>query len=138
MWVAGGWAGAQPAAAWCIVQEGDSLPDIKLDQLEDGEIKQVSLKQLFSNKKGILFGVPGAFTPGCSKVGGGWGAGGGGMDRCFVVIIWARYLCPGMTPLYPPPHTHTRARTRARAPTPHTTLPTAPSADAPAWVCGGS
>lgn len=33
---------------------------------------QVSLKELFAGKKGILFGVPGAYTPGCSKVRRDW------------------------------------------------------------------
>ncbi|KAI7841157.1 hypothetical protein COHA_005123 [Chlorella ohadii] len=49
------------------VKAGDAVPDVKLDELVGGEIKQRSLKELFAGKKGILFGVPGAFTPGCSK-----------------------------------------------------------------------
>ena len=30
---------------------------------------KVNIADLFANKKGVLFAVPGAFTPGCSKVG---------------------------------------------------------------------
>lgn len=30
--------------------------------------KKVNIKDLFAGKRGILFAVPGAFTPGCSKV----------------------------------------------------------------------
>jgi 2-Cys peroxiredoxin 5 len=49
------------------LQIGDSLPAVELDQLVGGEIKKVTLPELFKGKKGIIFGVPGAFTPGCSK-----------------------------------------------------------------------
>ncbi|KAK9827823.1 hypothetical protein WJX74_004080 [Apatococcus lobatus] len=44
---------------------GDPLPDATLFE-GDPETK-VSIKQLFGNKKGVLFAVPGAFTPGCTK-----------------------------------------------------------------------
>ncbi len=49
------------------VAVGDSLPDLKVMELVDGKPTPVAIKDLFG-KKGILFGVPGAFTPGCSKV----------------------------------------------------------------------
>ena len=29
---------------------------------------KVNIADVFANKKGVLFAVPGAFTPGCSKV----------------------------------------------------------------------
>jgi len=43
---------------------GDKLPEVTL--FEDTPGGAVSLPTLFSGKKGVLFGVPGAFTPGCS------------------------------------------------------------------------
>eukprot|EP00043_Microstomoeca_roanoka_P017205 m.178857 g.178857 ORF g.178857 m.178857 type:complete len:184 (+) comp16598_c2_seq1:4641-5192(+) len=48
-----------------VVKAGDSLPDVKL--YENTPDNGVSIQSLFKGKKGILFGVPGAFTPGCSK-----------------------------------------------------------------------
>ncbi|PSC73925.1 Peroxiredoxin-mitochondrial [Micractinium conductrix] len=50
-----------------VAKAGDALPDVQVDELVGGEIKKVSLKDLFAGKKGVLFGVPGAYTPGCSK-----------------------------------------------------------------------
>lgn len=47
-------------------QVGESLPAV---EVQEGEPKnKVSMDQLFKGKKGVLFAVPGAFTPGCSKV----------------------------------------------------------------------
>lgn len=48
------------------VQVGDSLPSV--DVHEGTPSSTVNVKELFAGKKGVLFGVPGAFTPGCSKV----------------------------------------------------------------------
>lgn len=49
-----------------ISQPGDALPDVTVwEGTPDGAI---NVKEVFAGKKGILFGVPGAFTPGCSRV----------------------------------------------------------------------
>lgn len=47
-------------------QEGDQLPSV--DLFEDLPTNKVNTGELAANKKIILFAVPGAFTPGCSKV----------------------------------------------------------------------
>lgn len=49
-----------------FLQEGDVLPNA--DLFEDTPANKVSLKELTTGKKVIIFAVPGAFTPGCSKV----------------------------------------------------------------------
>uniref|UniRef100_V5H1A9 Peroxiredoxin-5 n=1 Tax=Anoplophora glabripennis TaxID=217634 RepID=V5H1A9_ANOGL len=48
-----------------MVQVGDSVPNV--DLYEDLPTNKVNLAQLASGKKIIVFAVPGAFTPGCSK-----------------------------------------------------------------------
>jgi len=46
------------------LKEGDALPDV---EVFDGDVsKKVNVRELFKGKKGILFALPGAFTPGCS------------------------------------------------------------------------
>ncbi|KAJ8267149.1 hypothetical protein GJAV_G00139080 [Gymnothorax javanicus] len=52
-------------AAPLPIKVGERLPAVELQDGEPG--KKVSLDQLFRGKKGVLFAVPGAFTPGCSK-----------------------------------------------------------------------
>jgi len=47
------------------IKEGDALPNV--DLFEDTPANKVNLAQLSSGKKIIVFAVPGAFTPGCSK-----------------------------------------------------------------------
>ncbi|KAK7915851.1 hypothetical protein WMY93_011612 [Mugilogobius chulae] len=47
------------------IQVGDPLPALEVQEGEPGN--KVAMDQLFKGKKGILFAVPGAFTPGCSK-----------------------------------------------------------------------
>lgn len=46
-------------------QPGDRLPAVKLQEGTPDTL--VDIAQLFGGKKGVLFGVPGAFTPGCSR-----------------------------------------------------------------------
>lgn len=47
-------------------QEGDKLPSVEL--YEDSPANKVNVADLCAGKKVVLFAVPGAFTPGCSKV----------------------------------------------------------------------
>ncbi len=48
------------------LQAGSPLPDVELWEGTPGD--SVKITDLFKGKKGILFGVPGAFTPVCSSV----------------------------------------------------------------------
>lgn len=48
------------------IKVGDTLPSVQVQLSSPGET--VNVRDLFgTSKKAILFGVPGAFTPGCSK-----------------------------------------------------------------------
>merc|ERR1712121_208854 len=47
------------------IKVGDSIPSVSV--MEGTPNNKVNLAELFGQKKGVLFGVPGAFTPGCSK-----------------------------------------------------------------------
>ena len=47
------------------IKEGEALPNI--DLFEETPANKVNLNQLSAGKKIIVFAVPGAFTPGCSK-----------------------------------------------------------------------
>mmetsp|Transcript_162522 Transcript_162522/g.516296 ORF Transcript_162522/g.516296 Transcript_162522/m.516296 type:complete len:209 (-) Transcript_162522:145-771(-) len=65
-------SGLRGAPAQCRVQvvslkaaEGDSLPSVDVDEGKPGQT--VNIADLFKGKKGVLFGVPGAFTPTCSE-----------------------------------------------------------------------
>nr|KAF6467233.1 peroxiredoxin 5 [Rousettus aegyptiacus] len=54
------------AAAMAPIKVGDPIPSVVV--FEGKPDNKVNLAELFKGKKGVLFGVPGAFTPGCSKV----------------------------------------------------------------------
>ncbi|KAF4077296.1 hypothetical protein AMELA_G00206500 [Ameiurus melas] len=47
------------------IKVGESLPAVEVQEGDPGN--KISIAQLFKGKKGVLFAVPGAFTPGCSK-----------------------------------------------------------------------
>lgn len=47
------------------IQPDDTIPDIAI-QVIDQEIKPAKTGALFADRKVLLFGVPGAFTPTCS------------------------------------------------------------------------
>lgn len=47
-------------------QVGDKLPSVEVQEKNPGD--NVNIADLFKGKKGVLFAVPGAFTPGCSQV----------------------------------------------------------------------
>eukprot|EP01088_Endostelium_zonatum_P005654 TRINITY_DN17439_c0_g1_i1.p2 TRINITY_DN17439_c0_g1~~TRINITY_DN17439_c0_g1_i1.p2 ORF type:complete len:166 (-),score=36.13 TRINITY_DN17439_c0_g1_i1:557-1054(-) len=49
------------------IKVGDRLPAVNFMTLKDGGPSQVSFDEVFKGKKVVLFGLPGAFTPGCSK-----------------------------------------------------------------------
>ena len=52
------------------IKEGDKLPVAKVFVIEidkEYEHKEVSTDEILNKDKVILFGLPGAFTPGCSK-----------------------------------------------------------------------
>jgi len=52
------------------IKEGDKLPDVKVFVIntdQEYEHKEISTSAILNEGKIILFGLPGAFTPGCSK-----------------------------------------------------------------------
>ena len=48
------------------IKEGEKLPDSKLFIINEGH-KEISTREILNKDKVILFGLPGAFTPACSK-----------------------------------------------------------------------
>jgi 2-Cys peroxiredoxin 5 len=47
------------------VKPGDSVPDVKLYKYKPDDV--VNLRSLYEGKRGLIFGLPGAFTPNCSR-----------------------------------------------------------------------
>lgn len=48
------------------IQTGESLPNITLKTMGEKGPVDITVNDIFSGKKVVLFAVPGAFTPGCS------------------------------------------------------------------------
>jgi peroxiredoxin len=49
------------------ISVGEKIPNATLKTMADGQMKDVTTAALFAGKKVVLFAVPGAFTPTCSK-----------------------------------------------------------------------
>ncbi|EPQ05630.1 Peroxiredoxin-5, mitochondrial [Myotis brandtii] len=56
---------APPPSLRLQIKVGDAIPSVEVFEGQPGN--KVNLTELFKGKKRVLFGVPGAFTPGCSK-----------------------------------------------------------------------
>jgi len=50
------------------IEVGERIPDVTVRIMVDGKPEAVQTDQLLGKGKVLLFGVPGAFTPGCSKI----------------------------------------------------------------------
>lgn len=49
------------------IQAGDQIPSVKLFTKISGDVSTINSADLFAGKKVVLFALPGAFTPICSK-----------------------------------------------------------------------
>ena len=50
-----------------MIKKGDKVPFGKLSIMKDGVPNNITTDELFDKKKVVLFSVPGAYTPTCSK-----------------------------------------------------------------------
>jgi len=50
-----------------MIELNNVMPEGELQELKNGEMVTHNTAELFSNKKVVLFAVPGAFTPTCSS-----------------------------------------------------------------------
>lgn len=49
------------------IQVGDRIPDTTLMRMGDNGPEPISTSEIFAGKKVVMFALPGAFTPTCSK-----------------------------------------------------------------------
>jgi peroxiredoxin len=50
------------------VEVGSKVPDVAVKVMRDGKPEEVNTGDVLGKGKVVLFAVPGAFTPGCSKI----------------------------------------------------------------------
>ena len=50
------------------IQAGQRLPHAKLATLRGGELHVAFSSEIFAKKRAVIIGIPGAFTPVCSRV----------------------------------------------------------------------
>jgi glutaredoxin/glutathione-dependent peroxiredoxin len=50
------------------IEVGSKVPDVSVKVLKDGKPETVQTGDVLGTGKVVLFAVPGAFTPGCSKI----------------------------------------------------------------------
>jgi len=50
-----------------MIKAGDTIPDARVFVLEDGKPSSVKIHDLFAAKTVVLFGIPAAFSPGCTN-----------------------------------------------------------------------
>ena len=50
-----------------MIQVGSTLPEVDFSLLENGEVTNPGTNELFTDKRVVVFAVPGAFTPTCSQ-----------------------------------------------------------------------
>jgi len=51
-----------------MIKVGDRIPEGTFKTMTEEGAKIIKTNEIFAGKKVVFFGVPGAFTPGCSKV----------------------------------------------------------------------
>lgn len=49
-----------------MIKQGDRLPDATLYEMETGSVQARRVSALIRNRRVVIFGLPGAFTPTCS------------------------------------------------------------------------
>jgi len=50
-----------------MINVGDAVPDVAVRIMREGKPAQVSMSEVIGEGRAVLFALPGAFTPGCSK-----------------------------------------------------------------------